>query len=193
MVQITVSICPVYRYSSVTVWAKCPSMEMTKMPAGAPDPPPSYGCCGTANPRPYCPAEVLEIPGATPTSGLLQELVPDFQKLDRYEACCPLINRGQVEELHSRECLFLAGDTEETHLVRLYLLKVTLPTSPQFYWPVGFEVTGYEPGLEGLAVGIAVLGEHPEYYVSFSNIRYDVLVEHNDEWARKSAVARGRP
>ena len=106
---------------------------------------------------------------------MLKTMFPNFQKLPRESAHCPLFQRGQIEELHSSERLILASDTKMTHLVRLYLLIVTLDNTPQFYLPVGFEITG-QPDQQSHDVLHA--GEtYPEYMVEFSSMTFDVLVE----------------
>lgn len=174
----TVSICPVYKFPpNNEYWVKCPMMEGTSKPAGsiAND----IGCkLSDGNPNTSCVTEV-RMAELSDFNGPLAGFFPDFEKLLRSSALCPLIQRGQVEEIHSSERLFFAPDTEETHLIRLFLLSVTAPNVPQFYWPVGFEVTGYEPGLQ-LPVVRYSRGSHPEYCVEFSSIAFDVLVERNN-------------
>lgn len=173
----TVSICPIYKMGATEVWVKCPSMEMTTKPSGTPAAS-SYGChTSGGGTNPNCVNEVREIV-FLPSEGLLQSLFPGYVKIPRDTAECPLIQRGQIEELHSSERLFLAQDTKETHLIRLYLLLVTVPGSAQFYWPVGFEVTGYAAGLHLPVVGQCG-GVSPEYCVEFSSMTFDILVESN--------------
>ncbi|MEO8269130.1 MAG: hypothetical protein ABI557_05390 [Aureliella sp.] len=171
-----ISICPIYQIGTHEYWVRCPQMEVAKKPAGSTAT--SLGCKasdGTQNPN--CVSEVGQVE-LVASNGILSAFFPNFEKLPRESASCPLIERGRIEELHSSERLFFAPDTEETHLIRLYLLSVNVPNSPQFYWPVGFEVTGYEAGLQ-LPVVRYARGEHPEYSVNFSSIAFDILVERN--------------
>ena len=181
---IQVALCPIYEVNGTRYWVNCPSYEWVQEPVTSPPDIP-FGCCHD-KPIPGCPVEIREIasepePEApislASLSCKLSAGFPNFAKLPRQTAQCPMVVRGLVEELHSRECRFIDFQGN-THLIRIYLLIVTPPNGPQVYRAVGFEVDGYDPATDDtLPLVMTQGGLHPDYFGRFSGMDFCILLD----------------